>query len=332
MIAKTTTAAPTRSTRDDRAEPVLEVRGLTKVFEKGERSVGAVDDVDLTVHAGEVLGLLGPNAAGKTTTIKMSAGLLTPTAGEVRIAGDDLLRNRGAAVRHLGAVLEGGRNVYWSLSAWQNLLYFGRLRGFRRREIEPRAEWLLRELGLWDRRHELVGSFSRGMQQKVAVAAALVTDPLLLLLDEPTIGLDVAAARTVKSWIRRLATDEGRAVVLTTHQLDVAQELSDRVAVIREGCIVADLPVDDLLRQFQEDRYQIRVGTPVSALDGVLSPEVDVAAEDGETTTLVVADGDLKALYDLLLALALHRLPLVSVTPVQPDLEDIFIRLVDSER
>jgi ABC-2 type transport system ATP-binding protein len=312
-------------------QPVLEARGLTKVFGTGPQAVHAVDGLDLTVRAGEVVALLGPNGAGKTTTIKMSAGLVTPTAGRLRIAGADVQARRGAAVRHLGAVLEGGRNVYWSLSAWQNLRYFARLRGLRRREYESRAEWLLRELGLWDRRHQQVGGYSRGMQQKVAIATALVTDPALLLLDEPTIGLDVTAARTVKAWIRRLAAEDGRAVVLTTHQLAVAQELSDRVAVIRDGQIVADRPVADLLAQFQEDRHEIHVGSVPDDLAALLPSGVGVTTRDGHGATITVSSTDGQALYDVLLDLSMHQVPLLSVAPVQPTLEDVFLRLVGDE-
>lgn len=305
---------------------VLEASGLTKVFGRGELALRAVDDVDLVVHAGEVVALLGPNGAGKTTTIKMVAGLVTPTEGQVTILGEDLGRHRGAAVGRLGAVLEGGRNVYWALSAWQNLIYFGRLRGLRTKEIAPRAEWLLSELGLWERHHESVGGFSRGMQQKVAIAAALVSDPSLLLLDEPTIGLDVNAARTVKAWIRRLAGEEDKAVVLTTHQLAVAEELSHRVAVIDAGRILADRPVDELLDEFREDSYQVDVAVP----PGAVPPSVlyEVRPGDGDHARLVVANGD--GLYEVLDLLARQRVPLVSVTPVRPDLEEVFVRLVGS--
>ena len=309
-------------------EPVLEIRALSKVFGSGDDARRAVDEVDLAVHAGEVVALLGPNGAGKTTTIRMSAGLVVPTSGSVQIAGEDVGRHRGAAVQHLGAVLEGGRNVYWPLSAWQNLLYFGRLRGLRRRDIAPRAQWLLQELGLWDRRHEPVGTFSRGMQQKVAVAAALVTDPALLLLDEPTIGLDVAAARTVKAWIRRLAAEDGKAVVLTTHQLEVAQELSDRAAVIRDGRVVADLPVGELLDQFRDDRVEIRVRTLPEHVVEELPDHDRVVARDGQPPRIVVPDGNQVTVYRVLETLARHQLPLVSVAPVRPDLEDVFLRLV----
>ena len=319
--------APSPRTIDTGA-PVLDIRGLTKRFGAGEDARCAVDGVDLAVHAGEVVALLGPNGAGKTTTIRMSAGLVVPTDGRVRIVGEDVGRHRGAAVQHLGAVLEGGRNVYWPLSAWQNLLYFGRLRGLRRRDIAPRAQWLLEELGLWNRRHEPVGTFSRGMQQKVAVAAALVTDPALLLLDEPTIGLDVAAARTVKTWIRRLATEDGRAVVLTTHQLEVAQELSDRAAVIRDGRIVADLPVGELLDQFRDDRVEIQVRTLPNSVAEELPDDSQLVARDDQQPTIVVPDGNQATVYRVLEILARHQLPLVSVAPVRPDLEDVFLQLV----
>ncbi|MGH9212736.1 MAG: ATP-binding cassette domain-containing protein [Acidimicrobiales bacterium] len=325
--AVTDRAAPSDRVADDRFR-VLDAQGLTKVFGRGDGALQAVDDVDLVVHAGEVVGLLGPNGAGKTTTIKMVAGLVTPTSGEVAIGGVDLRRHRGTAVRQLGGVLEGGRNVYWAMTAWQNLVYFGRLRGLRTRELAPRAEWLLRELDLWERRHQPVGGFSRGMQQKVAIAAALVSDPALLLLDEPTIGLDVAAARTVKDWVRRLATQEGKAVVLTTHQLAVAQELSHRVAVISGGRILANRPVAELIDEFSEDRYQIQVAA--AAEDLPPSTLYEVADRGGGRTTLSISNPD--AVYEVLDLLAHGKVPLVSVTPVRPDLEEVFVRLVGGDR
>src|SRR6266498_1128954 len=158
--------------------PAIALRGLTKRF--GHLTAG--DEVSLEVPRGQVFGLLGPNGAGKTTTIKMMTGLVTPTSGTVLLGGYDIATRRSRAVQQVGAVLEGSRNVYWSLSAWQNLLYFGRLKGLRAAEIKPRAERLLTDLDLWDRRDETVGSFSRGMQQKVAIAAALITDPPIILL------------------------------------------------------------------------------------------------------------------------------------------------------
>lgn len=311
--------------------PAIAIEGLTKVYGSPRKGgVTAVDGVSLTVPPGQIFGLLGPNGAGKTTTIKLLCGLVTPTAGVAKLNGYDVSRQRSRAVMQLGAVLEGGRNIYWSLSAWQNLFYFGRLKGLSGAEIRPRAERLLKELGLWKVRDASVGGFSRGMQQKVAVASALITDPPILLLDEPTIGLDVEAARTVKDWIVALAQEQRKTVVLTTHQLDMAQELCDRVAVMRAGRIVADLPVLELLTRFRQDRYEIVLGT-VSDLAGVELPDgSQISHQDGNTVLTSPSLGS-ERLYALLARLSQVALPLRSVKPVEPDLEDVFLELVRAQ-
>jgi ABC-2 type transport system ATP-binding protein len=306
--------------------PAIELCGLTKKF----GTTTAVDDVSLDVPAGQVLGLLGPNGAGKTTTIKMMAGLVTPTSGSARLGGFDIGNDRSRAVQQIGAVLEGSRNVYWSLTAWQNLLYFGRLKGLRAAEIRPRAERLLRDLGLWERRNESVGGFSRGMQQKVAVAAALVTDPSILLLDEPTIGLDVEAARTVREWVTRLAHDEGKTIVLTTHQLAMAEELADRVAVIRDGRIITDLPTDELLSQYVEDRFNVQVAGDPDTLAAVLPARAIATAENGHTT-IELPTTDQRDLHSVLDVLYSDDIPVVGVNRVRPSLEDVFVSLVRGE-
>jgi ABC-2 type transport system ATP-binding protein len=305
----------------------IELTGLTKRYRRGRDLFTAVDDVTLRVPAGQVIGLLGPNGAGKTTTIKMVCGLILPSAGTIRLNGYDVGRQRAAAVRQIGAVLEGSRNVYWPLSAWQNLLYFGRLKGLRGGEIRPRAQRLLSDLGLRERRHETVGSYSRGMQQKVAVAAALITDPPILLLDEPTIGLDVEAARTVKDWIAHLARDQGKTILLTTHQLAIAQELAGRIAVIRDGRIIADLPTPELLARYAEDRFEVRTARTRSELPGVLPPGTQVEQEQ-DTTRILLPDADQAVLYKVLDGLRAANLPLLSVSQAQPGLEEVFLRLI----
>lgn len=317
-----------RSDGPTAAPPAIALQGLTKTYGRGTAAVRAVDDVTLTIPTGQVFALLGPNGAGKTTLIKLACGLVTPTAGTARLNGYDIARQRSAAVLQLGAVLEGGRNVYWSMSAWQNLLYFGSLKGLPGKEIEPRAERLLTALGLWDRRRELVGRFSRGMQQKVAVAAALITDPPILLLDEPTIGLDVQAARTVKEWVGRLAHEEGKTIVLTTHQLHLAQELADRVAIIRTGHIGADLPIAELLAQYREDRYRITLGAPLDAARLRL-PAGTAVDHDNGVTTLIAPMKNQHDLYALLDQVRGLDAPLESVAQIEPDLEDVFVRIVE---
>ncbi|TDO30404.1 ABC-2 type transport system ATP-binding protein [Kribbella sp. VKM Ac-2527] len=308
------------------APPAIELRHLTKKY----GHLTAVQDVSLDVPAGQVLGLLGPNGAGKTTIIKMMAGLITPTAGTVRLRGYDISKQRSRAVQQIGAVLEGSRNVYWSLSAWQNLLYFGRLKGLRAAEIRPRAERLLRDLDLWDRRNQQVGGFSRGMQQKVAVAAALVTDPPIVLLDEPTIGLDVEAARTVRHWVRRLTREEGKTVVLTTHQLAMAEELAGRVAVLRDGRIIADLPTAELLDRYAEDRLEIDVAGTTTTVADVLGAKVATESANGQTT-IQLPTSDQDTLHTVLTGLHHGSVPVLRVSRVRPSLEDVFVSLLKGE-
>src|SRR5260370_26510723 len=136
--------------------PAIELSGLTKRYRRGKDWLTAVDDVTLSVPAGQVIGLLGPNGAGKTTTIKMTCGLILPAEGTIRINGYDVGRQRSHAVRQIGAVLEGSRNVYWPPTALPNLMYFGRLKGPPRQQVKPRAQRLLADLGLWERRNETV--------------------------------------------------------------------------------------------------------------------------------------------------------------------------------
>ena len=247
----------------------------------------------------------------------------------MRLSGYDVVRQRGRAVAQIGAVLEGSRNVYWRLSAWENLLYFGRLRGRSGAELKARAEWLLRHLDLWERRNDLVREFSRGMQQKIAIASALIADPPILLLDEPIVGLDVHAARTVKGWVRSLAEEDGKTVLLTTHQLDVAQQVCDRVAIMREGRLLADQPVSELLGRFRQDRYRIRVQ---GRLDGHLDrfPGMAVTNERGDAI-LSGAITEQARLHEVLGIIRELGLPLVSVERVAADLEEVFVRLVEGE-
>jgi ABC-2 type transport system ATP-binding protein len=154
-----------------------------------------------------------------------------------------------------------------------------------------------------------------------------VTDPPVLLLDEPTIGLDVEAARTVKDWVIRLARDEGKTVLLTTHQLATAQELSDRIAVISRGTVIADLPTGELLSRYAEDRFEVRAAGPQECLAGLL-PAGARADSDRQTTTVTLPDTSQEALHAFLGRLRASSIPLLSVTRAQPDLEDVFLRLI----
>lgn len=319
----------------------IEISNLSKTYKRrNAEAVHAVQNLNLSVPSGQVFGFLGPNGAGKTTTIKMMCGLVIPTTGVVHLNGHDVSRQRSAAMCQIGAVLEGTRNIYWRLSAWQNLLYFGRLKGCAGRMVKEQAEILLQDLDLWERRNDPVRDFSRGMQQKVAIACALIADPPIVLLDEPTLGLDVQAGRTVKQWVKKLAQERGKTVILTTHQLDMAEELCHRIAIMRQGQLIADEPTTALLDLFRQDHYQIRVNGHLSPTmtDRLLGrsdqsrwpvpAHLSFTQENGHT----VISGpiqDQTLLYGLLDTVRDMGLPLVAVQHTEPKLEDVFVQLME---
>ncbi|MFS8893644.1 ABC transporter ATP-binding protein [Synechococcus sp. O70.1] len=306
---------------------VLEVYHLQKTYRQGGKQVQAVVDVSLTLAAGEILAFLGPNGAGKTTTIKIIAGLIRPDAGSVRILGRDPHTEPGALVQ-VGAVLEGNRNLYWRLTPLQNLEYFGVLRGLSPKTARQRGLELLETLGLGEKGEVAVQTLSRGMQQKVAIAVALLHQPALLLLDEPTLGLDVEAAQAVKSLIRQIAAS-GRAILLTTHQLDVAEALSNQVAVIERGTILVQAPTQELIRQFAS-----AAGTYRIELEQELDPSrAERLAQQGVeilSSHQLRFRGFSEALYQVLEIL--KPLPLLSVKREEADLTHIFLKLLKREK
>lgn len=302
---------------------VLEAHHLQKTYRQGSKEVRAVVDVSLTLAAGEILAFLGPNGAGKTTTIKMIAGLIQPDAGTVCILGRDPHTDPGALAQ-VGAVLEGNRNLYWRLTPLQNLEYFGVLRGLSPRTARQRGLELLETFGLQEKQDVAVQTLSRGMQQKVAIAVALLHQPALLLLDEPTLGLDVEAAQAVKSLIRQIAAS-GRAILLTTHQLDIAEALSDQVAVIRQGVIIAQAPTGELIRHFagavSTYRIELEQGLDPWRFEQLARQGVEILGSHRMRFS-----GPPEMLYQVLEIL--RPLPLLSLKREEADLTHIFLELL----
>ena len=226
----------------------LLARGVRKVF-RGARSgkdVRAIDDVSLQVERGEIYGLLGANGSGKSTLIRVFATLLEADSGDVRIFGLDV-RADELAVKRLINRVSVEASFFKKLSAMENLMYAGRLYGVRPADVRERARTILRRLGISeDRLGEPLEKLSRGMQQKVAIARALLTTPTLLLLDEPTTGLDIRSKREVQTFVRDLRDEHDATILLTTHDLDEAARLSDRIGILHGGRLVAEGTVDEL--------------------------------------------------------------------------------------
>lgn len=228
-------------------ETAVEVRDIRKVFitkkkkflkATEKKEFKAVDGVNFDIYKGEIFGLLGPNGAGKTTTIKMITGLLRPTSGTVKVMGEDVDKKPLKALGNIGTVLAGDRSIYWKLTARENLEYFAALYGCNRKEAKKRAQNILERLELTEKADELVEKFSTGMKQKVALGKALIPNAPVVLLDEPTLGLDPQSALNLRKIILDIKR-EGRTVLLTTHYMEEADFLSDRIAIIDNGKIIA---------------------------------------------------------------------------------------------
>ncbi|MBI3522067.1 MAG: ABC transporter ATP-binding protein [Chloroflexi bacterium] len=227
----------------------LVARGVCKSF-RGAKTVRAVDDVSLSVRRGEIYGLLGANGSGKSTLIRMFSTLLEADSGEVRVFGHDIVADELAVKRLINRVSVEA-SFFKKLSAMENLVYAGRLYGQSGPDADARGRKILERLGIGaDRVDEPLDKLSRGMQQKVAIARAFLTSPMLLLLDEPTTGLDIRSKREVQTFVRDLRDGHDATILLTTHDLDEAERLADRIGVLHRGRLVAEGSGEQLRARF----------------------------------------------------------------------------------
>ncbi|WP_152529782.1 ABC transporter ATP-binding protein [Candidatus Halobonum tyrrellensis] len=322
-------AAGTGAVRSDAAadaDPAVVVRDLAKTY--GD-DVRALDGVSFTVDRGEVVGLLGPNGAGKTTCIKSVLGLVLPSSGSVELAGVDAHADTRRAHRRVGAMLEGARNVYWRLTVRENLAFFAGLAGRSPAALRERHDALLDRFGLAEWADTPVRNLSRGMKQKVALACTLSRDVDVAFLDEPTLGLDVESSRDLRSELRTLAREEGLTVVLSSHDMDVIEDLCDRVVILSAGRVVADDSVETLLDVFRTQTYRVVVDGAPDGLRDRLAAEYDLTewTTDGGRTRFEVTLASGNRVADLTRTLVDAGCAIRSVDTAEPDLEEAFVRL-----
>ena len=303
---------------------VLRTEKLTKRF----GALTAVDAVDLEVREGEVFGYLGPNGAGKTTTLRLLCALIAPTSGAAEVAGYRLGRD-DPQIRATVGILTEQPGLYERQSAWENLIFYATLYGLDAATARSQTERFLRLMGLWERRHEAVATFSRGMKQKMAIARSALHEPRILFLDEPTTGLDPDAAKTVREFIVALR-GEGRTVFLCTHNLDEADRLCDRIAFFRHKVIRIDTP-DHLRAELYGRATEFRLMphprpedlVRVKAVPGVR----DARLENG--SIVVDAPDPLRTNPLLIRALIDGGAQIAFVTERKPRLEDVYLKIVE---
>lgn len=229
-------------------EPLVVAQGLSKTFRSRRGPVHAASDVSFECHAGEIFGLLGPNGAGKTTTLRMLATILTPTAGRASLAGFDVASQPGSVRENIG-FLATETGLYDRFTARETLQFFGRINQMNAAEIRARSNEIFDTLHMMDLADRRVGNFSTGEKQKLSLARSILHDPPILILDEPTFGLDVMSARTVVRTID-LFRKQGRTILLSTHIMRIAEKLCDRVGIMYKGALHAIGSVAELKEQF----------------------------------------------------------------------------------
>ncbi|MFY7070509.1 ABC transporter ATP-binding protein [Nocardiopsis changdeensis] len=304
----------------------LEISGLTRTYRRrGGEEFHALRGLDLDVPRGEVHGLLGPNGAGKTTLCKIVSTVLLPTAGTVRVLGHDVVTDTARVKERLGIVFGGEKGLYERLTARQNLTFWASLYGLGRAARRRRVDELLERVGLADRADERAGDFSRGMKQRLHLARGLVSDPGVLILDEPTVGMDPVAARDFRALVGELR-GRGTTVLMTTHDMAEAAALSDRVSLIDRGTLVmteSPAAVGDLVSAYERvDARGVpgRVRESLAGLPGVVS----VTSPEEGLTRVETSSPD----ATLAVQRALVEARVRDVARSRPDLEEVYLHLV----
>jgi len=313
---------------------MIKVESLEKIYpgRKGQAAVKAVDRISFEVQEGELLGFLGPNGAGKTTTVKMLCGLIRPNSGRIFINGIDLIQRRIAALQEVSAVLEGNRNIYWRLTAQENLEVFAAIRGLKPSGISSDIDYYLELFNLTEKRNVEARKLSRGMQQKLAIAVALISQSKVVLLDEPTLGLDVQASYEIRQLLKRIVKEQGRTVILTTHDMNVVQDTCQRVIIVNEGRIAANDSVDNLMDLFKVKVYRINVqgGLTAEQREALLGMEEAVIEEETSArTSISVRLEESQVLYRVIGILESGQSLIESIDQEQNNFERVFLQILE---
>jgi ABC-2 type transport system ATP-binding protein len=314
---------------------ILRVEKLTKTYsQRGKQKVVAVEDISFSVREGELVGLLGPNGAGKTTTIKCICGLIYPDGGGISIDGIDILKKPRFGMEKISAVLEGNRNIYWRLTVKENLKFFSGLMGTPYRDAKPFIEKLIKTFDLEVKQDTQARFLSRGMQQKLAVACALVKNTDLILLDEPTLGLDVESSVELRQLLKSLAKEFKKTILLSSHQMNVVKEICERVIIINNGKVIIEDAVENLLRIFRTSIYGIEVA------EGLTREQRELIESEFEASIAYPSENGLievelptsEKLYSLINILKEGNTKINSIKRKDPDFEEIFLKILRNKK
>ena len=310
---------------------VLKVTGLTKKYlVKKQKAVNAVNNISFEAYKGEVLGFLGPNGAGKTTTIKMICSLIKPTEGKIFIEGVDNNKSRSKSLRNISAVFEGNRNIFWRLTVRENLEFFASLKGHNPNKIRDKIQYYIEFFDLKEKKNEAARNLSRGMQQKLSIATAMVSGCNIILLDEPTLGLDVKASYDIRKLLKEIVKEENKTIILTTHDMNVVQDTCDRVIIMNKGKIVAEDKTKNLLRLFSMKKYNFVVEgkiSPEQKKEFKMIPYLEIAEKELETEITITLENP-QIFYDVTRILGKENSIIKNIENKELNFERVFVKII----
>lgn len=314
---------------------IVEVKNLSKIYSQKKKDIKAVDNISFSIERGEILGFLGPNGAGKTTTIKCIATLIMPTSGEVFINGFDQKKEHSKVLNYISAVLEGNRNIYWRLTVKENLNFFSGLQGLNYKTNKDYIKELIDFFDLREKENIQGRYLSRGMQQKLAVASAFVKRTDVLLLDEPTLGLDVESTHQLKKMILDKALNEGRTIILSSHNMKLIEDICEKVIIINEGKLITSEKVSSLKRFFSVNAYKFQIEGIIDNKFKCKMKDKFLSAEFSEVeknTIMTIDFTNLDKIYDVFDILKGNNKKILKMESIEPDFEQIYLKIIRNEK
>ncbi len=309
---------------------LLEINNLRKEYYSKKKKVVAVNDISLTGDYGEVVGILGPNGSGKTSTIKSISTIIDFEKGDISLFGLNIKKNRKKVLQNIGSVLEGARNIHWRLTPIENLIYFAGLKGFSKRDVEQQMHRLLDLLDLKEVANKPVRTFSRGMQQKVAIACALIHNPKIVMLDEPTLGLDVETSRNMIKFIKEIS-QENRLIIITSHDMKFIESVCTKIYIMRKGSLIKEGSVKELKKIFNKKYYSLQTK---ERIDQSIIHEIKMhgkARHGNSDNELVFSIENHNKIYEIFDILRKNNVIINNLEIIQNDFEDVFLEIVKEE-
>ncbi len=298
----------------------IEVNNLTKSFGKTK----AVDDISFSAEEGKITAILGPNGSGKTTTIKSICNIIIPDGGTIKING----KINRKSIDRVAALFEGTRNLYWRLTPIENLRYFAGIRGLGGKKIELKIDELMERFNLTDKKNILVNNLSRGMQQKVAIAMTLVCDTDIIILDEPTLGLDVESCLDIKEVLKSISVDMKKTILLSTHDMHLVQDICDDVIIMAKGKIIAHDAMNNLLDMFRNMTYEFILNKSVT--DECMKNLLEAGYEfyfSNNNTVLEIDISDSQIIYNIIDLLRNNNLSIKEIKQSNINFERVYLNL-----